>query len=351
MTTEYYQPILTRDPGNLTHAVRVAGGWMWCETINVLRRGQGPERIAIQDAPGDVLVRLTAARAPIAGVAMDRPRVMGILNVTPDSFSDGGQLVTDAGVHLDTVQSRARAMTQAGADILDIGGESTRPGAKEVPIHEEIVRVVPAIEALRAGNVTLPISLDTRKAAVAEAGFAAGATILNDVSGFAFDPALGPWAARQQVPTCLMHAQGTPETMQANPQYDDALLDIYDALEAMVVRAEALGLDRAQIMVDPGIGFGKTRAHTLAILRGLSLFHGLGCSILLGVSRKSFIGALTGTNHAADRDPGSLALGLAAIEHGVQILRVHDVAGTCQGLTLWDVVRQNAEASAVEAPR
>jgi len=346
MTTAYYQPILTRAPRNPDQAIQIAGGWMWAEAINVLRRGQSPERIAVEDAPSDVRARLTALRAPIAGVTMDRPRVMGILNVTPDSFSDGGQLATDAGLRLDTIQSRACAMVEAGADILDIGGESTRPGAKEVPVPEEIARIVPAIEALRAGGVTLPISLDTRKAAVAEAGFAAGATILNDVSGFGFDPALGPWAAREQVPTCLMHAQGTPETMQANPQYDDALLDIYDALEAMVVRAEALGLTRAQIMVDPGIGFGKTRAHTLAILRGLSLFHGLGCPILLGVSRKSFIGALTGTDRAADRDPGSLALGLAAIEHGVQILRVHDVAGTCQGLTLWDVVRQSAEAPA-----
>jgi len=346
MTSTYYQPILTRAPRNPDQAIRIAGGWMWAEAINVLRRGQSPERIAVEDAPRDVRARLTAPRAPIAGVTMDRPRVMGILNVTPDSFSDGGQLATDAGLRLDTIQSRARAMAEAGADILDIGGESTRPGAKEVPVPEEIARVVPAIEALRAGGVTLPISLDTRKAAVAEAGFAAGATILNDVSGFGFDPALGPWAAREQVPTCLMHAQGTPETMQANPQYDDALLDIYDALEAMVARAEALGLTRAQIMVDPGIGFGKTRAHTLAILRGLSLFHGLGCPILLGVSRKSFIGALTGTDRAGDRDPGSLALGLAAIEHGVQILRVHDVAGTCQGLTLWDVVRQSAEAPA-----
>ena len=343
MTTRYYQPRLIREPMHPEHALRVAGGWLWCETIDVLCRGQRPERIAACDAPSEVLARLTSPRAPIAGVTMDRPRVMGILNVTPDSFSDGGQLVTDAGLHLETFEARARAMAAAGADILDIGGESTRPGAQEVPIGEEIARVVPAIKALRSGGVTLPISLDTRKAAVAAAGFDAGATILNDVSGFSFDPALGPWAAQHRVPTCLMHAQGTPETMQANPQYDDALLDVYDALEAMVARAEALGLDRARIMIDPGIGFGKTRAHTLAILRGLSLFHGLGCPILLGVSRKSFIGALSGAERAADRDPGSLALGLAAVEHGVQILRVHDVAGTCQGLTLWDVVQGSCE--------
>jgi dihydropteroate synthase len=319
---------------------------MWCETVEVLRRGAAATRISASDLPEDARARLAAPRAPIAGVTLERPRVMGILNVTPNSFSDGGQFGVDGTIDPATVASRALAMVQSGADILDIGGESTRPGAREVPTPEEIGRVVPAIAAVRAAGITAPISLDTRKAAVAQAGFVAGASVLNDVSGFAFDPALGPWAAAGQAPTCLMHAQGTPETMQLDPRYDDALLDVYDALEAMAARAEALGLPRDRVMLDPGIGFGKTRAHTLAILRGLSLFHSLGCAILLGVSRKSFIGALAGVERAADRDPGSLALALAAVEQGVQILRVHDVAGTCQGLTLWSTVQQPAGASA-----
>lgn len=346
MTRAYYRPLLTRRPEEPAHALRIAGGWMWCERVEVLRRGAAPTRIPASDLPEDVRARLTAPRAAIAGVTLEQPRVMGILNVTPDSFSDGGQFGTDGQIDPATVATRARAMVESGADILDIGGESTRPGAQEVPIAEEIARVVPAIAAVRAAGITAPISLDTRKAAVARPGFAAGATVLNDVSGFAFDPELGPWAAAAQAPTCLMHAQGTPETMQLDPRYDDALLDIYDALEAMAARAEALGLARDRLMLDPGIGFGKTRAHTLAILRGLSLFHTLGCALLLGVSRKSFIGALAGVERAADRDPGSLALGLAAVEQGVQILRVHDVAGTCQGLTLWNTVQQSAGPTA-----
>lgn len=331
--TQYFRPIPSRLPAHLRAPQRLAGGWLWFDTVEVLARGHAPQLIHVSEVPDAVLARLTAPRAPIAGVAMDRPRVMGILNVTPDSFSDGGQFKGAS-----DVAARAQDMATAGADILDIGGESTRPGAQEVPVADEIARIVPAITAVVGAGVTTPISLDTRKRAVAEAGFEAGARILNDVSGFTFDPALGPWAAQNAVPTCIMHSQGTPETMQDDPRYDDALLDVYDVLEASVARAEAEGLPRSHIMLDPGIGFGKTGDHIFRLLTGLSLFHGLGCAILLGVSRKGFIGRIGNAPLAHERDPGSLALGLAAIEQGVQVLRVHDVTGTLQGIKLWDAV-------------
>ena len=301
----------------------LAGGWTRFSQVEILERGQQP-RIG-DDIPPDVLDRLTAPRADLAGLSMDAPRVMGIVNATPDSFSDGGAY--------DPVR-HGEQLLQDGADILDIGGESTRPGAAEVPVPDEIARIVPAIRALSHA----PVSVDTRKAAVAAAALEAGAAMVNDVSGFDFDPALAPLVARAGVPVCLMHARGLPATMQDDPRYDDVLLDVYDALEARVRRAEAAGIPRNRIVVDPGIGFGKTQAHNLAILRRISLYHGLGCAILLGVSRKRFIGTIGGADDPADRSPGTLAVTLAAVAQGVQVHRVHDVRGLVQGLRLWQAV-------------
>ncbi|VDS10237.1 Dihydropteroate synthase [Paracoccus haematequi] len=301
----------------------LAGGWTRFSQVEILERGK-PPRIS-DDIPPDLLDRLTARRPAVAGLPLDRPRVMGIVNATPDSFSDGGRY--DAASH-------GADLIRDGADILDIGGESTRPGAAEVPATEETARIVPAIQAL----AHIPVSVDTRKAAVARAALKAGAAMVNDVSGFDFDPALAQVVADARVPVCLMHAQGLPATMQDDPRYDDVLLDVYDALEARIRRAEAAGIPRARIVVDPGIGFGKTQAHNLAILRRISLYHGLGCAILLGVSRKRFIGTIGGADDPADRSPGTLALTLAAVAQGVQIHRVHDVRGLIQGLRLWQAV-------------
>jgi len=257
---------------------------------------------------------------------------MGIVNATPDSFSDGGSY--------DPVH-HGQQLVREGADILDIGGESTRPGAAEVPVSEEIERIAPPIRALSG---SAPISADTRKAAVAQAAHDAGAAMINDVSGFDFDPALAALVARTQVPVCLMHTQGLPATMQDNPRYGDVLLDVYDALEARIRRAEAAGIPRSRIVVDPGIGFGKTQQHNLAILRRISLYHGLGCAILLGVSRKRFSGTIGGAEAPADRSPGTLAVTLAAVAQGVQVHRVHDVRGLVQGLRLWQAVSDNEKA-------
>jgi dihydropteroate synthase len=310
-------------------ALRLAGGWCRFTHVEVLRRDAAPRVI---DAREVDTTALTAPRAALAGITLDRPRLMGILNVTPDSFSDGGRLAT-------TGQLIEAAQAMAGADILDIGGESTRPGAATVPEAEERDRVVPAIRALRQAGIATPISIDTRKAAVARAAMTAGATIVNDVSALTHDPQLGAFAALQRLPVILMHAQGTPATMQDRPSYDDVLLDVYDALASRVQAAQAFGIPRDRIVIDPGIGFGKTQDHNVALLQGIGLFHGLGLPILLGASRKRFIGTLTGEGQADRRLPGSLAVALAAVGQGVQILRIHDVAEMRAALTVWQAVQ------------
>ena len=329
---EYFRPITMTDPARPAGAQTLAGGWCWFDRVEVLSRAASGRIIAAQELPAPVLHRLTAPRAGFAGLALDRPRLMGILNVTPDSFSDGGRFL---GAEAALAQAGAMA---TGAEIIDIGGRSTRPGAVEVAIDEEVARTAPVIRALRTGGLAAPISIDTRKAEVAKAALAAGANLVNDVSAFDFDPALGALVAQSGAPVVLMHAQGVPATMQDDPHYADVLLDVYDALATRLVRAEALGIDRARIILDPGIGFGKTQAHNLALLRGLSLFHGLGCPILLGTSRKRFVGTIGRAAAPQDRAPGSIATALAGVAQGVQVVRVHDVAETRQALRLWQAL-------------
>ena len=323
---EYYRPIPQTDPARPDGAVPLAGGWCWFSQVEVLGRGVPSRVVPVAELPGDVLTRLTAARPPFGGLTMDQPRLMGILNVTPDSFSDGG-LFLKPGAAL--MQARKMA---AGAEIIDIGGESTRPGAVEVDGAEEIARTAPVIAALKAGGLAQPISIDSRKAAVVQAALAAGAAIVNDVTALQFDPAMAGVVAAAGCPVVLMHS---PNFMHDDPRYDDVLLDVYDALAARVAGAEAAGILRANIAIDPGIGFGKTLAHNLTLLARLSLFHGLGLPVLLGASRKRFIGTVASESDAARRVPGSLAVALAGVAQGMQMIRVHDVAETRQALSLW----------------
>lgn len=304
----------------------------WFDTVMLRDAGgatvtQAAAKLATEDQ-----ARLSGARAPLCGLSLDRPRIMGIVNVTPDSFSDGGD-VTNAAAAV------ARAKAMARADILDIGGESTRPGADTISIAEEIRRVAPAIRAIRDAGITTPISIDTRKAAVAEAALDAGADIVNDVSAFTYDPELADLVAARGVPVCLMHAKGDPATMQQNPQYDDVLQEVLDHLAERVGFALSRGVARDRLIVDPGIGFGKTQAHNLALLAGLPFLHDLGLPVLLGVSRKKFIGTIGGAEAAKDRMPGSLAVALHGAAMGAHILRVHDVAETAQALALWQAVQ------------
>jgi len=274
--------------------------------------------------------RLSRPRPVLPGLPADRPLVMGIVNVTPDSFSDGGAWADREGA-----VAHAGAMVAQGADILDIGGESTRPGAADVPEAVEIARTIPVIAALRAGGITTPISIDTRKASVARAAVAAGADMVNDVSALGYDPAMADTLAALGVPVCLMHAQGTPQTMQADPRYDDVLAEVFDHLAQKMESAERAGIARSRLIVDPGIGFGKTAAHNLTLLQGLARFHALGAPVLLGASRKRFIGTLSGVEVADQRLAGSLAVALHAAAQGAQVIRVHDVAETVQALALW----------------
>ncbi len=329
----YYRPLVRHGETRPEGALPLAGGSLWFSEVELLSREAPPRIVPVGLVPEDVRHRLMFRRAAIAGLDMTRPKIMGILNVTPDSFSDGGHnLGLEAGV------AAAQRMIQDGADILDIGGESTRPGAAFVPEDEEIARTAPVIKVLRATS-DVPISIDTRKAAVAMEALEAGAQVVNDVSGFTYDAALAPLAAQAGAPVCVMHSQGEPETMQDDPKYDHVLLDVYDFLAERVDRLEATGILRDQIVVDPGIGFGKTQAHNLALIKGLSLFHGLGCPILLGVSRKKFIGTIGKEPQANKRAPGSIAVALAGVAKGVQMLRVHDVAETAQALRLWQATR------------
>ncbi len=310
----------------------LAGGPLWFSDAVMLRRDAKPEVIPAKAIPDDVLDHLTSPRASIAECDMGGATLMGILNVTPDSFSDGGRYLDP-----DAAVAQARHMAAEGAGIIDVGGESTRPGAETVPVDEEIRRVAGPIAAI-AAELNMPVSIDTRKARVAEAALDAGAAVVNDVSGFTFDAGLAPLCATRKAPVCVMHAQGDPQTMQDAPRYDDVRLDVYDFLFDRVEALVATGIPRNQIMVDPGIGFGKTLDHNLTLLRDISLFHGLGCPILLGASRKKFIGTISNTGTADTRVSGSVSVALHGASQGVQVIRVHDVTETRQALALWRAI-------------
>lgn len=345
MTARHYIRPVGRMPAPQVPVLRVAGrddlSFAAAEIIErdgeVIRRRLVtaealPEAIGGDDGQA-LLQRLQQPRAAIAGLALDRPLVMGVVNVTPDSFSDGGR-------HLEAVAAIAHALQleAEGADILDIGGESTRPGANPIDIEEECLRVLPVIEGL-VKHARVPISIDTRNAEVMRRAAGAGARLINDVSALTHQPESLQAAAQTGLPIVLMHAQGDPRTMQRNPSYSDVVLDVYDMLEARIEACENAGIPRGRCIVDPGIGFGKTLAHNLALLGSLSVFHGLGCAVMLGASRKSFIGKLTGAG-AEERLPGSLAAALLGAAQGVQFLRVHDVAATRQALAVWEGAQQ-----------
>ena len=271
----------------------------------------------------DWLARLAAPRTAFAGIALDRPRIMGIVNVTPDSFSDGGRFSS-----AQEAVDHGRRLAEAGADVLDVGGESTRPGAAAVSVREEMDRVLPVIEALAADG--LCVSVDTRKAAVMEAAVRAGARIVNDVSALAHDPEAAAMVARLGVPVILMHMRGEPATMMEHAHYEDAALEVFDELGQAIERAMAAGIARKNIMIDPGIGFAKDTDHNLRILRRLALFHGHGLPLLYAASRKRFIGEVTGVAEAKGRLAGSLAVAQMAFLAGAQMVRVHDVRETAE---------------------
>ncbi len=330
------------DPGPLIEAGQVlplAGGpfgFSWIEIIHRRHNGRNTKRFLraadlkfVRDLVGEQrTARLIEPREPLLDLSWDKPRIMAVLNVTPDSFSDGGRFVS-----VEDAAATARKMFEAGADIVDIGGESTRPRAEPVDPQEELRRVVPVFKALD-GAAKYNLSIDTRKADIMMAAVDAGARLINDVSALSYDPDSLSVAAQRQIPVVLMHGQGDPMSMQDNPQYDDVLLDVYDYLEERITVCEAAGIPRQRLIVDPGIGFGKSVAHNLRLIGGLSLFHGLGCAVLLGASRKSFIGFMDGGAATDQRLGGSLAAVLVGAAQGVQLFRVHDVRETRQAVTV-----------------
>ena len=315
----------------------LAGGWARFTDMDVVQRhadgGYSICRMGLDDllqAADDrnlasaAMDRLLAPRDSFAGLSMTAPRLMGILNVTPDSFSDGGRHNAPA-----RAIAAARAMQDAGAAIIDIGGESTRPGAAPVTRNQELARVLPVLAGLRDSGAVL--SIDTRHAEVMRRAVAGGAGIINDVGALRGDGAVDA-AAAAGVPVVMMHMQGTPETMQADPQYGFAPVEILEFLEARIQAAEAAGIPRALMAIDPGYGFGKTVTHNLQLINWTAMLHMLGVPVLIGASRKSSIAKISAGEDADQRLPGSLALAMAALRQGAQMLRVHDVGETMQAV-------------------
>lgn len=277
-------------------------------------------------------------------LVLDRPRICGIVNVTPDSFSDGG-------AHFDAEAAvrHGLALVAQGADLLDVGGESTRPGAEAVSEDEELRRVIPVIDAL-ARATTVPISVDTSKPGVMRAAVRAGAGLINDVYALRRDGALDA-AAELGVPVCLMHMQGEPRSMQGDPQYDEVVADVRRFLADRLFSCELAGISRKRLLIDPGFGFGKTLDHNLALLRDLQQFATIGVPLLVGLSRKSFLGTLSGRREPADRMPASVAAALIAVQRGAGIVRVHDVAATADALAVWQAVGAGKAPKASSPPR
>ena len=327
--TEYLEPILA--PLNLLDdPVQFQGGSLGFDYMWSHERGRDPIKVHALDYDEDVLAPFMKE----AELAANGTQIMGIVNVTPDSFSDGGQYNGEDAVR------HARTLVEAGAHILDFGAESTRPGAETVPIHEEMQRLEAVFDALDSFGV--PTSIDTRKAQIADEAIGMGATMINDVSALSFDPEMAEVVAQAGVHLCMMHAQGDPKTMQDKPTYDNVLLDVYDYLEARITFAEDAGIDRSNIIVDPGIGFGKTLAHNISILKHVAIFHGLGCPLLVGASRKRMIGDIGG-GEADSRLGGSLAIALDLARKGVQIIRVHDVYESVQAIKLQNAILRDTE--------
>jgi dihydropteroate synthase len=333
-------------------AIQLAGGLCWFGQIHVIAR-MGAQRVLsaivkVADMPSlsvqyPMLAAqwqaLTSKRPPLnlgkMSLQLDRPHLMGVLNITPDSFSDGGAYM-DAGAAV----AQASEMIRAGATLIDVGAESTRPGAKPMTPAEEQARLEPVLVPLCA--LGTPVSLDTRQVDVMRYGLQQGVAMINDVSALQHDTKSMAVVAEAGCPVVLMHMQGEPGSMLNDPSYDDVLLDVYDMLESRIDACVAAGIQRENIIIDPGIGFGKNLRHNLDLINGLSLFHALGAPVLLGVSRKRMIGALSKEEAPDDRLAGSLALAQAGLSQGVQLLRVHDVAASQQLLKVWQGLRDGA---------
>jgi dihydropteroate synthase len=336
--------------GQDAKVARLSGGMNWFSAVELINV-EGHSRVSTELVPvegiegrlnDDMAAQWRALTAPRPSfqlgertIRLDQPQVMGIVNATPDSFSDGGQFPDAA-----SAAEAGAAMAAAGAAVVDVGGESTRPGARSIWEGDEIERVAPVIRQLAAAGTA--VSCDTRKSDVMTAAVEAGARMINDVSALTSDARSVEIAAALNVPVVLMHHQGAPEVMQEDPRYDDVLVEVFLWLEERIAAAVEAGVTREHILLDPGFGFGKNVGHNLELMNGLALFQALGCPLVIGASRKRTIGALSAEAPADKRVGGSIAFAMKAVEQGAQIVRVHDVFETVQALRVWRGLRDQA---------
>ena len=348
MTGLYLQPIgllygeVARDAVSIEAALPLAGGSIAFSAVRLWEGEPGNVKHAIarigaiqairEPRVKDLLDRLVAPREAIAGVSMDSPRIMGIVNVTPDSFSDGGEQLEPA-----SAIEHAKALSRSGADFVDIGGESTRPKSEPVSTEEELRRILPVLSGLAA--LQRPLSIDTRKPGVMREAAKIRADIINDVSALTFSPDSLATVAKLKKPAVLMHAKGDSSTMQDNPTYQDVVIEVYDYLERRIEAATAAGLPRSMLIADPGIGFGKTLSHNASLLQNITLFHGLGAPLLTGTSRKRSLQRIADVKAPKQQSSANVAAALDAVSQGVQIVRVHDVEETRQALAIWNWLR------------
>ncbi len=331
---QYFFPEINYLQGEAAHFHLIYGGNTVFNSFRVIDRNKGSSIISTSDVDKDFLNRFISKPSSMLGLNFDEPIVMGILNVTPDSFYDGEESFSEK-----QFAEKGLGLLKTGCCILDVGGESTRPGAKEVSFNTEIERVLGVIKKIKKSAPSAIISIDTRKATVAEKALQAGASIVNDVSAGSFDEKMFDVVAKYKAGICLMHSQGLPQNMQDNPYYENVLIDIYDYLKEKITKAESKGISRKKIIIDPGIGFGKSFSHNIEIIKKVSLYLGLGCPLMIGLSRKSFVGEIISERLPSARLAGSMAAMLKTLSIGVNIFRVHDVKETVDAMKVWNFLR------------
>ena len=329
---QYFFPEVNYLQGGVEHLHTIYGGNTVFNSFKVIERNKDASIISSSKVKKEFLNRFISKPSSTLGLNFETPIVMGILNVTPDSFYDGEGSFSEK-----QFVDKGLGMLEAGCCILDVGGESTRPGAKEISSTMEMERIAGVIQKIKKCAPSSIISVDTRKAIVAEKALQVGASIVNDVSAGSFDKKMFNIVAKYGAGICLMHSQGLPENMQDKPHYDNVLLDVYDYLKEKINEAESKGISREKIMVDPGIGFGKSFSHNIDIIKKASLFLGLGCPLMVGLSRKSFIGEILSESLPSARLAGSIAAMLKTLSNGVNIFRVHDVKETIDAIKIWNI--------------
>ena len=331
---EYFFPEINYGRSGFEKFYTIFGGTKVFNSFRVIHRNKKPRVISASEVNDEFLNRFTSKPISTLGLSFETPAIMGILNVTPDSFYDGEKFFTEK-----QFVEKGLQLLKIGCTVLDVGGESTRPGAKEVSSTLEIDRIMGVIKRIKNTAPSAIISVDTRKSMVAEKALRGGASIVNDISAGSFDKKMFEVVAKHRAGICLMHSQGQPENMQIKPNYNDLMLDLYDYFEEKIAEAQSAGIPREKILIDPGIGFGKNLHHNLEILNKTSLFLGLGLPVMIGISRKSFIGEITSEREPSERLAGSIAAMLTTLSRGVNIVRVHDVKEAADAIKVWNVLK------------